>query len=251
MPRYLQVSVELPRSTQDLHHRDIRRLMEGVASSSKSLGAEIKGGHSGVGGELAVTVSVMASTSRVTTKKGAGQVGDVLVLTKPLGTGIIFAGLMQQKTKGENVQQAIQSMLQSNGKMAEIFLDLGLEIQTDVSGFGLLGHLLELLQGKVSAVINESKIPLLDGVESLISIGIRSSAYGQNSIFLDHLHAIPWPESLRYLLCDPQTSGGLLASVPQNLLPELFHQVDRLGLERPWAIGHIVSLRAKPVYLEP
>ncbi|MEI8026719.1 MAG: selenide, water dikinase SelD [Pseudomonadota bacterium] len=250
-PRYMQVSVELPRSTQDLHHRDIGRIMDGVMASAKSSGVELKGGHSGVGEELAVTVAVIGNTGQKSTQKRSGTEGDVLVLTKPLGTGIVFSGLMQQKTEAKSVQQTIHSMLQSNRKIAEIFSDLGVEAQTDVSGFGLLGHLLEMLQGNVSAVINESKLPSFTGVPSLISKGIRSSAYAQNSIFLKYLHASKWPEALKYLLCDPQTSGGLLACVPQSLLPELWHQVDRLGLERPWAIGHIVSLRAKPIYLEP
>ncbi len=250
-PRYIQVSVELPRATQDLHHRDIGRIMEGVMASSKHQEVELKGGHSGVGEELAITVSVIGDAGQKSTKKGSGKVGDVLILTKPLGTGIVFSGLMHQQAGPRSVQQAIHSMLQSNRKMAEIFRDLGLDAQTDISGFGLLGHLLEMLQGNVSAVLNESKIPSFYGVPSLIAKGVRSSAYAQNSIFLRYLHASPWPEALKYLLCDPQTSGGLLACVPQGLLPELWHQVDRLGLERPWAIGHIVSLRAKPLYLEP
>jgi selenide,water dikinase len=250
-PKYMQVAVELPRSTTDLHFRDLPRLMEGMAEGAKDLGTEIKGGHSGLGQEFAVTVSVTGTLGRTSSKKRFGRPDDVLILTKPLGTGILFAGLMQQKSKGPWIQSAIDSMLKSNKDFAQIFEDLGVVSQTDVTGFGLLGHLLEVLKGQLSAELHYSKIPRFAGVDELISAGVRSTAYEQNSIFLDHLHGSHLPDGIPYLLCDPQTSGGLLVSLPHNLLDELWHQVDRLGLVRPWVIGRLVELRDKPIYLYP
>jgi selenide,water dikinase len=145
------------------------------------------------------------------------QSGDQLILTKPLGTGALFAADMRGKAKGKWIQAALASMLQSNRDASHCFLRHGATACTDITGFGLLGHLVEMLKASTACVeLSLQDLPLLDGASETMAEGLFSSLHPEN---LRLRRAIRNLEDAakqdRYpILFDPQTAGGLLASVP-------------------------------------
>ena len=146
---------------------------------------------------------------------GANQ-GDLIILTKPIGTGTILAGEMQGLAKGLWIKNAHDWMMKSQGLISK-FLTNKVTSMTDVTGFGLYGHLKNICQSSnVSAVLSIDEIPILEGALDLSLMGVRSTIFEDNlrQAYSDHLNLDnkKWP-----LLFDPQTSGGLLASVPKNI----------------------------------
>merc|ERR1711871_1402969 len=189
-------------------------------------------------------------------KKGPFTPGHVLVLTKALGTGVLMAADMRAMAKGAWLYEAFESMVQSNKAAARILAKYGCSACTDVTGFGLLGHLLEMLQydhasetcrltpysQKLSAELNVSEIPILSGAAICIDAGVTSSlqeqnvrsskAIGNSDEELASFDAYP-------LLFDPQTSGGLLASVPANRSEEVITELRQAGYHRAKVIGKV------------
>lgn len=249
-PKYIQVVAELPRATAPLHGRDLERLMSGIRSQCEREKVSIIGGHSGLSDELGVTISVFGELNRKSSKKVSGQLGDVILLTKPLGTGLVFSGLMRQKSTAKMVETALRSMQESNQSWGSLFNSLEIHAVTDVSGFGFLGHLLEILDSKTTALLFENKIPRFEGVNALIKSGVQSTAYAQNSIFLPHLLNSVQSQNFE-ILCDPQTSGGLLAVVPESKYSQLKHQAEELGIKACFKIGKIIERGKFAVELRP
>jgi selenide,water dikinase len=177
------------------------------------------GGHTSEGEQLALGLSCngVVNRDRLLRKQDL-KPGQALILTKPLGTGVLFAADMRLRAKGRWVEAAIASMLQSNQPAMAILRTHHVTACTDISGFGLLGHLLEMVQASmVSAELQLESIPLLPGVESLLYDGIQSSLYAENvrrgQQAIQHSAAIaPLPHAR--IVFDPQTSGPLLAAVP-------------------------------------
>jgi selenide,water dikinase len=150
-------------------------------------------------------------------RKGGMQPGDRLILTKPLGTGTLFAADMRGKAKGRWIDGALAAMLQSSREAARCLHDHGATACTDVTGFGLLGHLVEMARPSgVDVVLSLDALPLLDGALDTVRLGIFSSLQPQNVRLRRAIRAVEaFAQSPRLpLIFDPQTAGGLLASVP-------------------------------------
>jgi selenide,water dikinase len=248
--KYIQVVAELPRATAPLHGRDLERLMAGIRAQCKRENVSIIGGHSGLSDELGVTISVIGETNRASSKKVSGKLGDIILITKPLGTGLVFSGLMHQKSTAKMVETALRSMQESNQAWGSLFHSLEIRAVTDVSGFGFLGHLLEILDSKTTALLFESKIPRFEGVNALIKSGVQSTAYAQNTIFLPQLLNSAQSRNFE-ILCDPQTSGGLLAVVPESKYNQLKHRAEQLGMKPCFEIGKIMERGNFAVELRP
>ena len=248
--QYIQIVAELPRSTESLHQRDLERLTSGIRAQCLKENVSLVGGHSGLSDELGLTISVIGETKRKSSKKVSSKLGDLLILTKPLGTGLIFSGLMQQKSTAKMVESTIHSMRLSNRAWANLFRTLGIHAVTDVSGFGFLGHLLEILSPNLAAVLQDHKIPRFEGVDNLIKSGIKSTAFPQNSVFLPYLLNSVQSQSFE-LLCDPQTSGGLLAAVSENQFEDLNQSAKGLGIMPCIALGKIIERHQYAVELRP
>ena len=194
---------------------EIADMMQGVNEVLAEAGAALVGGHTGEGAERALGLAVtgQADPDRVLRKAGM-RPGDRLILTKALGTGTLFAADMRCKAKGRWIDRALDSMLQSNRAAAEILIRHGARACTDVTGFGLAGHLVEMVRASaVDVTLAAADLPVLDGAMDCLAAGIVSSLQGQNA---RQARAIRGGEAgaLHLILFDPQTAGGLLASVP-------------------------------------
>ena len=239
-PESVQVLISLPYASQRVQKRQLKTLMQGISMQLDSLQCRFLGGHTSEASELSVGLVVNGVQQQQLFHKQGLNPGDKLVLSKPLGTGLILAAAMQAECDGEVFNQALTSMLKPNDQAAMILSELNVQACTDVTGFGLLGHLQELcLASNCAASLNLNAIPLLPGAEALASKNIKSSLYSQNRKTLESMQ---WPDSItrqaRFnLLFDPQTSGGLLAGIhAENYakLDEHFHQ-------QFYTIGEVVA----------
>ncbi len=194
-------------------------MLYGANEVLREAGAALLGGHSSEGAELALGLSVtgIADPARLM-RKGGAEPGDALLLTKPLGVGSLLAAEMRGEAKGRWIAAAMRSMAVSNGAAARTLLAHGATACTDVTGFGLVGHLIEMLRASdAGAELVLDAIPLLDGAAETAAAGYLSSLHPQNLRAAELLNEGSWGNHPAYpLLFDPQTAGGLLAAAPES-----------------------------------
>jgi len=182
------------------------------------------------------------------TKSGMRS-GDVLILTKRLGVGAILAANMRVQAEGRWVNQAIQTMLQSNAGAVQIFQQHAASACTDVTGFGLAGHLLEMLgSSNLCAKIDVAALPILPGTLETMSRGIFSSLHEQNARVIQSIAtAGELGDKLRIqAMFDPQTSGGLLVSVNSTHVQNCLSQLKEAGYVDAAVIGAVYEDAASP-----
>lgn len=241
-PTSAQLLLNLPYAGQQQQTRELTQLMHGVVEELTRADCKLLGGHTAEGADLSVGLVVNAERAEgvAVLNKGGAQPGDFLVLTKKLGSGVILAAHMPNaavQTRGDWLNGCVLGMLQSNRAAAEVFAILNASACTDVTGFGLLGHLGEMLRASgCAANIHLDAMPFLEGALELSKQGVRSSIYSQN---YQAIKALSVTEDVvsdpRFeLLFDPQTSGGLLASLSAQALAEL-KQSDIAH----WVIGDV------------
>lgn len=238
-------AVTLPFAGESLLQRELMQLLSGALHEFSAVNCCLRGGHSLQGPELQVGFAVngvpMDARRGLLAKRGAGA-GDVLVLTKPLGTGVLFAAHRRQLADGRDIAAAIAAMLQSNRHAAHLALAHGASACTDITGFGLLGHLLEMLGTGQRARLDVAAVPALAGAMSLLRGGQRSSMHESNDALLDRLEAkSPAATELLALLCDPQTSGGLLIAIPAERATDLRTELQQAGYTQATAVGEVVA----------
>ena len=190
---------------------DLAAMLLGATEVLRADGCALVGGHSGEADEMALgfAVSGLADPALLTRKSGL-RVGDLLILTKPLGTGILLAGHMRGLTRARWLTAAVASMCRSNALAAQIFRDHGVTACTDVTGFGLVGHLGEMTRASgVAATIFRDDVPVLPGALELAALGVESTLAVENARAAANLSGAPRER----VLIDPQTSGGLLGGV--------------------------------------
>ncbi|HEY9666907.1 MAG TPA: selenide, water dikinase SelD, partial [Coleofasciculaceae cyanobacterium] len=220
IPQSALAVVSVPYATEDKVEETLYQLLLGAVKVLSQSHAQLIGGHTTEGAELAFGLSCngLATPDKLLKKDGM-KPGQVLILTKALGTGTLFAAEMRLEAKGRWIDNAVHSMLLSNQEAARVFLEYGATACTDITGFGLLGHLLEMVKPSGVAVeLDLDAIPVLEGALETLQKGITSSLQPHNlraSYYIDNLSEVS--ASLHYpLLFDPQTSGGLLAAVPSE-----------------------------------
>jgi selenide,water dikinase len=197
---------------------DLSAMMAGANEVLREAGCALVGGHTSEGAELALGFAVnglVPATSAL--RKGDLEPGDGLILTKPLGTGTLLAADMRGKAKARWVMAAIAHMIASNAKAAQILRQHGVHAATDVTGFGLIGHLIEMVRAsEVDATLAIDRLPLLEGARETVARGIFSSLQPQNVRLRRAIRELATvaEHPLYPMLFDPQTSGGLLAAVP-------------------------------------
>lgn len=209
--------VTLPLMAQHMMEEDLFQLLSGAVDVLNAHGAPLVGGHSAEGAELSIALTVTGAPAEVTLTKAGGQVGDVLLLTKPLGTGVILASAMRGIHLAGSVPACLESMNTSNAPSLNILQRYGIKALTDVTGFGLIGHLGEMLRASRCGVeLRLAEVPVLTGGLELAQQGVRSSIQGANAQALDDFTVMPSATDTDRLnlLSDPQTSGGLLACIP-------------------------------------
>lgn len=239
-PRTAQALATLPFAAPAKVEQDLFDLLSGVTAALAEAGAALAGGHTAEGPECALGLAVNGLADRVLTKGGA-RPGDCLVLTKALGTGVVFAADMRGEAEAEAVDAALASMLASNAPAARVFREHGAASCTDVTGFGLLGHLVEMLRASgAGADLRLAALPLLPRAAALFARGMRSSLHTANAAFGAALDGLD-PADLRAApLFDPQTSGGLLAAVPAERAEDCVAALAAAGC----APSHVGTVRA-------
>ena len=220
-------------------------VLKGGYAKAAEAGCLIVGGHTVDDPEPKYGMAVIGIVEPGKEVSNAGaQPGDVLVLTKPLGTGIITTAGKQNQVSEEVMQVALDTMATLNKNAAEAMVQVGVNACTDVTGFGLMGHLRSMVRGSgVGATVEFSKIPLLPGAWELLEEGIAPGGTHRN---LDSVtDSVRWSpkltENQKIMLCDAQTSGGLLISVPQAKLPGLLTQLDAGGVATRAVVGSITQ----------
>jgi selenide,water dikinase len=233
----------LPPARPAIVEHDLFHMLRGGLDVLEPAGAVLVGGHSAEGAELALGFAVTGRPRPGKLLRKAGlRPGDRLVLTKPLGTGVILAGAARGLVASRLVEEVIATMLQSAAPAASCLLNCRATACTDVTGFGLLGHLLEMLRASgVDGVLDPETIPVLEGALPLLARGITSSLHSQNISALSALDPGAKTHELAPLLIDPQTAGGLLAGVPADRAVECLAELRGCGY-RAALIGKVAGL---------
>lgn len=225
-------------------------ILAGGAAKAAEAGIPIVGGHSvdDTSPKYGLTVTGLVDPKKLIRKSGA-QVGDVLVITKPLGTGILASGV-DSGIAGEEIEAALTAvMLELNLKAAQVMQPFPVHACTDVSGYGLLGHLKEMLSPDLTAILDYEKVPVLPQVWDVLKYGAVSSGTHANARYMRDL--VKWEENItpqeQLVLADAQTSGGLLMAVPADMAQSLTAQLKHAGTLAAEVIGSIHSRKDYPI----
>nr|CAA6829321.1 MAG: NADH dehydrogenase-like protein / Selenide,water dikinase (EC [uncultured Thiotrichaceae bacterium] len=223
-------TIILPRMSADMQRRWLAEIMTVAADVFTAQGAAIVGGHTSLGPELTIGFTITGLCEHEPIQLSGGQVGDVLILTKPIGTGTILAAEMTMEARGEDVVAALDSMMQDQGAAAAILQDA--HAMTDVTGFGLSGHLLGICEASgCGAQLDLASIPLLAGAEALAEQGVRSTLYPDNARVVASMELADPDSGRSALLFDPQTAGGLLATVDAGCADDKVKQLQEAGYQ--------------------
>jgi selenide,water dikinase len=221
------------------------QLLAGSQREFAPIGTALVGGHTIEGPQVTIGFTILAEPGGdVLCTKAALQPGDALILTRPLGTGSLLAAHARALCPAAVFPALLQTMLASNGPAAELAVELGVRAMTDVTGFGLAGHLLEMLRAShVAAVLDLGAIPLLPGASDLFARGIESTLAPSNR---QTECDISCPDSLRTTpgyaaLFDPQTNGGLLIGIANNLVESFTTRLAETGGMTAVPIGRVVE----------
>ena len=207
-------------------------VLTGISQAAAAGGWLIAGGHSVDDPEPKVGVAVIGEVhpDRMLTKAALAP-GDALVLTKPLGVGVAVTALKAGAAPPDVVASATAVMLRTNAEAAGLAVELGARAATDVTGFGLLGHLHNMLaESAADAVIAVADVPTLDGVAPLVAAGYVPGGTGRNLDWVrEHLDAGDVGDQRLDVLADPQTSGGLLVGLPAGAADEMVRRLQTTG----------------------
>jgi selenide,water dikinase len=222
-------------------------ILRGGADKVKESGAVIIGGHSIIDEEIKYGMAVTGVIHPDKIFRNVGvQEGDALILTKPLGTGIISTALKKGKASKESVDQAVESMTTLNAAAAKVARKFSVHACSDVTGFGILGHALGMASGSsVTLVIESAKLPLLHRAARLAEKGYitggckRNREYLQDKITIDESIR----EGLVEVAMDPQTSGGLLIAVGKRQAAKLVEDLRAAGVKDATEVGYATSLQ--------
>ncbi|SFK48560.1 selenide, water dikinase SelD [Shimia haliotis] len=226
-PQAALLSITLPRMAESLQARTMAEILREAGDVLSGSGAEIVGGHSTMGAELTMGLTLTGLLDGAAISNAGARAGDALVLTRPIGSGTVLAADMQARAGGRDVAAMLATMATPQGDAAAVLQDA--HAMTDVTGFGLAGHLMAICRAsEVAAEIDLDAVPVYAGAEALAAGGHRSTIYQSNAdaapVFGNH-------SAKAALLHDPQTAGGLLAAVAATEAEALVTQLRALGHE--------------------
>ena len=252
MPLHALNIAEFP--SDDLPLEILTEIMQGGLEITKQANIPILGGHTI---KDSVPKYGLVVTGRVKKKNltlnSTAKAGDVLILTKPLGSGIIATAIKKDKAPRSIMEEAVNVMTNLNSGGAKAMNAVGVNACTDITGYGLLGHLLEMCQGsKISATIEFNEIPLMQGVFELAQKGFIPGGTKRN---LDHVTPnVNFSKNIsqeqKYLLADAQTSGGLLISVPKDKAEDLQNLLMENQCLSSSVIGQVYNSAEFPIYVD-
>jgi selenide,water dikinase len=235
-PQVALASVILPRMAEPLQARSMAEVMAAATEVFGAAGAEIVGGHSTMGAEMTLGFTVTGLLEGEAITNTGARAGDALVLTRPIGSGTLMAAEMQGKAEGRDVAAMFGVMARPQGDAAEILA--GAHAMTDVTGFGLAGHLLAICRASgAAAEIDLAAVPLYAGALALAEAGHRSSIWAANRAAAPVTGA---NGARGAMLHDPQTAGGLLAAVAAAEAEGLVARLRDAGHEAA-VIGRVIE----------
>ena len=219
-----------------------RAILDGAASKVREAGGLLAGGHTIRDPEPKYGLAVIGVASPdALLRKGGAQPGDLLILTKRLGTGLLVSGHKQGKASDDDLARAVDQMRELNRAASELLVAHGVRAATDVTGFGLLGHGVEMAKASgTTFVFDAGKLPALPGAVELARAGVETGGAAHNRRFVRPFLAVGdavAPE-LVTLAHDPQTSGGLLAAIPRDAAKDLHRALVDAGLDH-WPVGRV------------
>ena len=232
-----------PKDTMDISV--LRNVLRGGLDMLHEAGVILLGGHTVDDPELKYGLAVTGTIhpDKVVHNNGA-RPGDRLILTKPLGTGIISTAIKRGAASKKAVAVIVKSMTTLNRKASELMLEVGVNACKDVTGFGLLGHAAEMVAGtEVGMVIDTSVIPVFPEAKAYARQGMVPGGTGRNRDFRKNMvdFGKKVPEYLQNILFDPQTSGGLLIALPEKRAPRLLEKLREEGMSEAAIIGEVVA----------
>jgi len=220
-------------------------ILKGGADKVKESGAVIIGGHSIIDDEIKYGMSVTGVIHPDKIFRNVGvQEGDALILTKPLGTGIVTTALKRGKASEESVDQAVASMIALNAAASLVARKHPVHAVSDVTGFGILGHAQEMASGSgITLVIESAKLPLLKSAVRLAEKGYVTGGCKRNKDYLDDKMVIEKSirEGLVQVALDPQTSGGLLIAVAKRHAAKVVDDLHAAGVTAACEVGYAIS----------
>lgn len=242
----------VPQGLESKVEDTVFQMMSGALEVLNEADCALVGGHTGEGGELALGFAVnglIDADGNSALRKSGLRPGQVLILTKPIGTGTLFAAHAQLRAKGRWIDAALDSMCCSSREAASCLRQYGATACTDLTGFGLLGHLVEMTRASgVDAELHLAGLPLLEGAEETVAAGVLSSLQPANLRLRRAIrNQANWVNHPRYpLLFDPQTAGGLLAGIPAERAAGCISALHELGYVHAAIIGRVVQTGEAP-----
>lgn len=227
----------------EIEHETVRAVLAGMWDKVREADAVVLGGHTMKDAEVkcGLAVTGLVHPKRIIANSGA-RPGDTLVLTKPLGIGIITTALRADLASARAVEQANRTMSELNRSAAEAMITVGVNAATDITGFGLLGHAWEMADASnVDLVIEANQVPIIPEAFDLARQGLFPEGSVKNYQFMKTRaeFASAVSEELQMLLCDAQTSGGLLIAVSAQKAGELLARLHQAGVSQAVTVGHV------------
>lgn len=253
VPTHAQAVLGVPEDEPAISQEMLYQALAGLRRTLDEADVSLLGGHTTLGDDLTVGLSVVGtglSESALLRQAGA-QVGDQLLMTQPIGTGVVLAADMQGLARGEWVREAHDWMQRTNAVAGQIAREAPVHAATDITGFGLAGHCLSLLESlDLTARLDRDAIWCLPGARSLWAGGLRSTAHPQNQAafqrrVLSENKTEAETEADAAWLFDPQTAGGLLLSVAPEAVQGLIADFRQRGEPEPVVIGHLEARAAQ------
>jgi len=237
--------VAFPANSKELPLEVLGEILEGGVAKAAEAGVAVVGGHTIDDAEPKFGLAVVGRVHPdAVLKKAGGRPGDRLVLTKPLGTGILTTALKQGRLSDSDLDEAVRVMTTLNRGAAEAATECGARAATDVTGFGLLGHLGEMLRDdRIGARLSVSAVPLLDRAKDLAADGVAPGGTRKNldAVASNLTVADGVPEADRLLLADAQTSGGLLIAIAPEATDRLLARLEDAKTPAAAVIGEITD----------
>jgi selenide, water dikinase len=231
-----------PSKTMDM--TILNAVLRGGLEKMEEAGVALMGGHSVTDSELKYGLSVTGTVhpDKLVTNSGT-WLGDDLILTKPLGTGVMSTALKNKLVADEEMHEVIRSMTSLNKKAAELMIEMGVHSCTDITGFGLIGHASHLIQeGEIGIEFDYNSIPLFSRVMDLLKKDVYPGGLARNRDFYGSGVDFPaeMPAFERNILFDPQTSGGLLIAISPSASSELVKKLHQAGVTAAAIIGRVI-----------
>jgi selenide,water dikinase len=245
LPRTALAWVTVAHAEEALMEEDLFQVMAGARRVFDDSGTMLVGGHSGEGAELSVGFAVSGTVDEGDAwNKERLSLDDALILTKPVGTGVLLAAHAGATCRGDWLLGALDSMQQSNKPAVRIFREAGVRACTDVAGFGLLGHAVEMARAaRLCIELYANRVKRFPGVDEMVASGVASSLHAANERVLGEIETGGFDDARLRALLDPQTSGGLLAAVRPQSAVDCVRRLRDAGFASANVVGRVVPPR--------